>query len=57
MTTHWTPTPSQTAGPFLHLGLTDACSVARVAGEGVGANEYGSPVACWMGRARRFRTR
>jgi protocatechuate 3,4-dioxygenase alpha subunit len=35
MTTDWIPTPSQTAGPFLHLGLTDTRSVARVAGEGV----------------------
>jgi protocatechuate 3,4-dioxygenase, alpha subunit len=30
-----TPTPSQTAGPFLHLGLTDQHSVSCVAGEGV----------------------
>jgi protocatechuate 3,4-dioxygenase, alpha subunit len=30
-----TPTPSQTAGPFLHLGLTDLHSVARIAGDGV----------------------
>ncbi len=29
-----TPTPSQTAGPFLHVGLTDTRSVACVAGEG-----------------------
>jgi protocatechuate 3,4-dioxygenase, alpha subunit len=29
-----TPTPSQTAGPFLHVGLTDSRSGARVAGEG-----------------------
>ena len=29
-----TPTPSQTAGPFLHLGLTDTRSVSCVAGEG-----------------------
>jgi protocatechuate 3,4-dioxygenase, alpha subunit len=29
-----TPTPSQTAGPFLHLGLTDTRSVPRIAGEG-----------------------
>jgi protocatechuate 3,4-dioxygenase alpha subunit len=29
-----TPTPSQTAGPFLHVGLTDKRSVARVASEG-----------------------
>jgi protocatechuate 3,4-dioxygenase alpha subunit len=28
-----TPTPSQTAGPFLHLGLTDKRSIACVAGE------------------------
>ncbi|HYM07069.1 MAG TPA: protocatechuate 3,4-dioxygenase subunit alpha [Terriglobales bacterium] len=34
MTTDWTPTPSQTAGPFLHLGLTDNHSVACVAGKG-----------------------
>lgn len=27
------PTASQTAGPFLHLGLTDKGSVGRVAGE------------------------
>lgn len=30
-----TPTPSQTAGPYLHLGLTDRRSVSRIAGEGV----------------------
>ena len=29
-----TPTPSQTAGPFFHLGLTDARSVCCVASEG-----------------------
>jgi protocatechuate 3,4-dioxygenase alpha subunit len=29
-----TPTPSQTAGPFLHLGLTDIRSFACVAGHG-----------------------
>jgi len=29
-----TPTPSQTAGPFFHLGLTNTRSVACVAGEG-----------------------
>ncbi len=29
-----TPTPSQTAGPFFHLGLTDTRSVGCVAGEG-----------------------
>jgi protocatechuate 3,4-dioxygenase, alpha subunit len=26
------PTPSQTAGPFFHLGMTDTCSVSRIAG-------------------------
>jgi protocatechuate 3,4-dioxygenase, alpha subunit len=31
----FTPTPSQTVGPYLHLGLTDARSIARVAGDGV----------------------
>jgi protocatechuate 3,4-dioxygenase alpha subunit len=30
-----TPTPSQTAGPYLHLGLTDRRAISRVAGEGV----------------------
>jgi protocatechuate 3,4-dioxygenase alpha subunit len=30
-----TPTPSQTAGPFFHLGLTDTRSVSCVAGAGV----------------------
>jgi protocatechuate 3,4-dioxygenase alpha subunit len=30
-----TPTPSQTVGPYLHLGLTDARSISRVAGDGV----------------------
>ncbi len=35
MTTDWTPTASQTAGPFLHLGLTDNHSVACVASKGV----------------------
>lgn len=29
-----TPTPSQTAGPFFHLGLTDSGSVSCIAGEG-----------------------
>ncbi len=28
------PTPSQTVGPFLHLGLTDARSISRIAGDG-----------------------
>ncbi|MGC2186682.1 MAG: hypothetical protein WA637_25685, partial [Terriglobales bacterium] len=30
-----TPTPSQTAGPFFHLGLTDTRSISCVAGAGV----------------------
>jgi|SRR5579862_1410605 len=34
MTMDLTPTPSQTAGPFLHLGLTDTRSVACIAGHG-----------------------
>jgi protocatechuate 3,4-dioxygenase alpha subunit len=29
-----TPTPSQTAGPYLHLGLTDARSLSRIASDG-----------------------
>ena len=29
------PTPSQTVGPYLHLGLTDARSISRIAGDGV----------------------
>ncbi len=29
-----TPTPSQTVGPYLHLGLTDRGSISRVAGDG-----------------------
>jgi protocatechuate 3,4-dioxygenase alpha subunit len=29
-----TPTPSQTAGPYLHLGLTDRRRISCVAGEG-----------------------
>jgi protocatechuate 3,4-dioxygenase alpha subunit len=29
------PTPSQTVGPFLHLGLTDSGAVGCIAGEGV----------------------
>ncbi|MGC1452612.1 MAG: protocatechuate 3,4-dioxygenase subunit alpha [Candidatus Sulfotelmatobacter sp.] len=29
-----TPTPSQTVGPYLHLGLTDARSISRIAGNG-----------------------
>jgi protocatechuate 3,4-dioxygenase, alpha subunit len=29
-----TPTPSQTAGPFFHLGLTDTRSVSCIAGAG-----------------------
>jgi len=29
-----TPTASQTVGPYLHLGLTDARSASRVAGDG-----------------------
>jgi len=28
-----TPTPSQTVGPYLHLGLTDARSISRIAGD------------------------
>ncbi len=31
--TDFTPTPSQTVGPYLHLGLTDGRSISRVAGE------------------------
>lgn len=30
-----TPTPSQTVGPYLHLGLTDARGISRIAGDGV----------------------
>jgi protocatechuate 3,4-dioxygenase, alpha subunit len=30
-----TPTPSQTVGPYLHLGLTDQHSRSRIAGDGV----------------------
>ena len=29
-----TPTPSQTVGPYLHLGLTDGRSIPRIAGDG-----------------------
>jgi protocatechuate 3,4-dioxygenase alpha subunit len=29
-----TPIPSQTVGPYLHLGLTDTRSISRVAGDG-----------------------
>jgi protocatechuate 3,4-dioxygenase alpha subunit len=29
-----TPTPSQTVGPYLHLGLTDRGSISRIAGDG-----------------------
>jgi protocatechuate 3,4-dioxygenase alpha subunit len=29
-----TPTPSQTTGPYLHLGLTDARSISRIADDG-----------------------
>lgn len=29
-----TPTPSQTVGPYLHLGLTDRGSISRVVGDG-----------------------
>src|SRR4030095_1953038 len=29
------PTPSQTVGPYLHLGLTDRRSISCVAGDGV----------------------
>ncbi len=32
MSTEHIPTPSQTSGPFLHLGLTDKRSVVRIAG-------------------------
>jgi protocatechuate 3,4-dioxygenase, alpha subunit len=28
-----TPTPSQTVGPYLHLGLTDTRSISRIAGD------------------------
>jgi protocatechuate 3,4-dioxygenase alpha subunit len=34
MTMDLTPTPSQTAGPYLHLGLTDARSISRIANDG-----------------------
>ena len=30
----FTPTPSQTVGPYLHLGLTDARSISRIDGDG-----------------------
>lgn len=30
-----TPTPSQTVGPYLHLGLTDRGSISRIAGDEV----------------------
>jgi protocatechuate 3,4-dioxygenase alpha subunit len=30
-----TPTPSQTVGPYLHLGLTDTRGISCIAGEGV----------------------
>lgn len=30
----FTPTPSQTVGPYLHLGLTDARSISRIAANG-----------------------
>jgi protocatechuate 3,4-dioxygenase, alpha subunit len=30
-----TPTPSQTVGPYLHLGLTDSRSISRIAGDAV----------------------
>jgi protocatechuate 3,4-dioxygenase alpha subunit len=33
MTMDLTPTPSQTAGPYLHLGLTDSRSISRIAGD------------------------
>jgi protocatechuate 3,4-dioxygenase, alpha subunit len=29
------PTPSQTVGPYLHLGLTDSRSISSIAGDGV----------------------
>lgn len=35
MTMELMPTPSQTVGPYLHLGLTDSRSISRVAGDGV----------------------
>jgi protocatechuate 3,4-dioxygenase alpha subunit len=34
MTMDLTPTPSQTVGPYLHLGLTDRQSISRIAGDG-----------------------
>jgi protocatechuate 3,4-dioxygenase alpha subunit len=33
MTMDLTPTPSQTAGPYLHLGLTDVRSISRIASD------------------------
>jgi protocatechuate 3,4-dioxygenase alpha subunit len=33
ITMDWTPTPSQTVGPYLHLGLTDKGSISHVAGD------------------------
>jgi protocatechuate 3,4-dioxygenase alpha subunit len=35
MTMDLTPTPSQTVGPYLHLGLTDGQSISRIAGDRV----------------------
>lgn len=35
MTMDLTSTPSQTVGPYLHLGLTDRQSISRIAGDGV----------------------
>src|SRR5271163_4766525 len=33
MTMDLAPTPSQTVGPYLHLGLTDGRSISRIAGD------------------------
>ena len=35
MNMEYVPTPSQTVGPYLHLGLTNKHSVTRIAGPGV----------------------
>ncbi len=36
-----TPTPSQTVGPYLHLGLTDAWSISCIASERVKGDRVG----------------
>jgi protocatechuate 3,4-dioxygenase, alpha subunit len=43
------PTPSQTVGPYFHLGLTDLRSIARIACEGVKGERIWITFRVWDG--------